>query len=275
MNCKNIVDEVLNGYRDAETSLMGIGKSEDEYKYLYAQKDAYIRTVSDIQNLYKDNEKEKKVLEIGSFLGAVSISLKKIGFWIEALDIPEFYQSEPLRALYEKNGIPFQGVNLKNQQLPYASNSFDVIIICEVIEHLNFNPLLIMQEINRVLKKGGYIYIGMPNQAHITQRIKLLFGKSIRNSIGDYFQQFNRHSNMIVGIHWREYTLTETVELIEKMGFETVAKYYHMDQNQNMKISDFIKRMLYYIPSFRPFFVLIGQKRSEPVYDFWLTDANS
>jgi SAM-dependent methyltransferase len=134
--------------------------------------------------------------------------------------------SSKLKSLYEKNGIPFIGLNLRNSKLPQESNSLDAVVICEVMEHLNFNPLVVLKEINRVLKDDRYIYIGMPNQASLGSRINLLLGRSIHHSIDDFFKQLDKKHNMIVGLHWREYTLVETVELIQKMGFDTVAKYY-------------------------------------------------
>jgi hypothetical protein len=30
---------------------------------------------------------------------------------------------------------------------------------------------------------------------------------------------------MVVGLHWREYTLPETLQMIKKMGFKPVKKY--------------------------------------------------
>ena len=72
-------------------------------------------------------------------------------------------------------------------KLPYRSNSMDAVVMCEVLEHLNFNPLPVLLEINRVLKDNGIIYIGMPNQASLGNCLLLLFGKSIHNSISDFF----------------------------------------------------------------------------------------
>ncbi len=93
--------------------MLEIGDSTGEYNYLNTHKNSFIRTVCDIDNLYKDS-KRRNILEIGSFLGPVSISLKKIGYSVYALDIPEFYQSPALRFLYKKNAIPSVRVNLKN-----------------------------------------------------------------------------------------------------------------------------------------------------------------
>jgi len=226
VNYNEIVQDVIEELKLSSIDILGIGDAAGEYYFMNSTKESYIRTVRDIDNLFKEYKGNPNILEIGSFLGPVSISLKRIGYSVCALDIPEFYQSSSLRSLYEKNDIPFAGLNLREYKLPYESNSFDAIIICEVIEHLNFNPLPVLKEINRVLKKDGYIYIGMPNQLRIQNRIKLLFGKSIHNPIDYFFKQLDRNSNMIVGLHWREYTLTETVEMIEKMGFKATTKYY-------------------------------------------------
>lgn len=275
MNYKKIVHDVIAEYKDSPIDILGIGDAEGEYDYLTSHKDSYIRTVSDIDDLNKNDRANRKVLEIGSFLGPVSISLKKIGYSVYATDIPEFYQSSALRSLYEKNDIPFTGLNLRKCELPYETDFFDAVIICEVIEHLNFNPLPVLKEINRVIKKDGFIYIGMPNQSHIINRIKLLLGKSIHNPIDDFFKQLDRNDNMIVGLHWREYTLAESIRMIEKMGFKITKSYYFWEKGNANIIKTLIKMLLYLIPSFRPLQVVVAKKVSEPACDFWLTEANS
>ena len=115
----------------------------------------------------------------------------------------------------------------------------------------------------------------MPNQSSIVNRIKLLFGKSIHNGIDDFFKQLDKNDNMIVGLHWREYTLAETIQMIEKMGFEVTRKYYFADNGGTSIIKRLIKKMLYIIPSFKPYQVVIGKKAFDPEFNFWLTDANS
>jgi SAM-dependent methyltransferase len=275
MNYDRIIEEVIEEHKVSPVDMLGIGDAIGEYNYLKKHKDSYIRTVSDIDNLCKSERSSRNILEVGSFLGPVSIALKRIGYKVSCLDIPEYFSK--LRPLYEKNGIPFYGVNLRHSKLPYESNSLDVVIICEVMEHLNFNPLPVLKEINRVLKNDGYIYIGMPNQANIINRTKLLLGKSIYNPIEDFFKQLDRNDNMIVGLHWREYTLIETVQLIEKMGFETIEKYYFIEKGHlgvNI-LKTLLKYIVYSYPPFRPYQVVIGKKVMFATYDFWLTDANS
>jgi SAM-dependent methyltransferase len=277
MNYDKIVKDVIGEYKASPIDMLGIGDASGEYTYLNNLKDSYARTIRDVDNMFKGDKSCRNILEIGSFLGAVSISLKKIGFNVCALDIPEFYQSSKLKSLYERNGIHFTGLNLRNSKLPQESNSLDAVIICEVMEHLNFNPLPVLQEINRVLKNDGYIYIGMPNQANLGNRIKLLRGRSIHNPIGDFFKQLDRNDNMVVGLHWREYTLDETMALIQKMGFDTVARYYFQPASRHKSnfLKEVLRKMAFFYPPFRSYQVVIGKKVSTPIYDFWLTNANS
>lgn len=277
MNYDRIVQNVIEDHRVSPIDVLEIGDSAGEYNYLNSLKNSYTRTVRDVDSLYKDERGDRHILEIGSYLGPVSISLKRIGYSVSAMDIPEFHNSFSLRMLYERNGIPFRGLNLKHSTLPYESKSFDVVVICEVIEHFNFNPLPVLKEINRVLKDDGYIYICMPNQASIVNRLKLLLGNSIHNPIDDFYRQLDRNDNMIVGLHWREYTLPETIQLIERMGFETVASYY-FSEKMHMRaglLKTVFRKLLYLYPPFKPSQVVIGKKRLTPATDFWITDANS
>ena len=277
MNYSRVVQEAIEIHRVSPVDVLGLGDATGEYAYLNSQRESYIRTVNDVDSLYKSDRSSTRILEIGSFLGTVSISLKTLGYRVSACDIPEFHESPSLRTLYEEHGIPFDGLNLRHAQLPYESNSFDVVIACEVVEHLNFNPLPVLKEINRVLRENGLLYVAMPNQVRVVNRMKLFFGKSIHNQIEDFFKQLDRHDNMIVGLHWREYALSETVQMVEAMGFETIRKYYFTGgaDTRASTLKRGLRELLYSYPPFRPSQVVIGRKVAVPSYDFWLTDANS
>lgn len=46
------------------------------------------------------------------------------------------------------------------------SDSFDIVLFCEIIEHLTFNPIPMWRQIYRVLRPGGRIIITTPNANH-------------------------------------------------------------------------------------------------------------
>jgi 2-polyprenyl-3-methyl-5-hydroxy-6-metoxy-1,4-benzoquinol methylase len=56
-------------------------------------------------------------------------------------------------------------VDLNNEKIPFASNSFDVVIVSETMEHV-FNNLNLVNEMKRVTKKDGYLFVSTPFQFH-------------------------------------------------------------------------------------------------------------
>lgn len=67
-------------------------------------------------------------------------------------------------------------IDLNNfKKLPFKNNSFDLVVLSQVLEHL-FYPEKVIEEVKRVSKK--YILVGLPNEVALHLRIKLLKGES-------------------------------------------------------------------------------------------------
>jgi SAM-dependent methyltransferase len=58
--------------------------------------------------------------------------------------------------------------------LPYADASFDVVVLCEVAEHLP-TEIPVVAEIGRVLAPGGHLVLSTPNVGRIHSRWHFLF----------------------------------------------------------------------------------------------------
>lgn len=99
-----------------------------------------------------DLRNPSRILDLGCGSGSKCIMCKKF------LPDVEIHGADIL----DNNQIPayinYKKVNLDIELLPYPSNFFDAIIFSHVIEHLNY-PLRLGGEINRVMKKGGKIYV--------------------------------------------------------------------------------------------------------------------
>jgi SAM-dependent methyltransferase len=52
-------------------------------------------------------------------------------------------------------------IDLNEPLMPLAASSFDVVILSDVLEHIR-EPELLMSEISRILKPGGYLLLNVP-----------------------------------------------------------------------------------------------------------------
>ncbi len=114
-----------------------------------------------------------EVVDLGCGDGKFSVKVKeKIGcrkMW--GIDVCD----ESLKKTEEK-GITVKKANF-NSTLPIESNSFDVVVSNQVIEHL-FYPVKFVKEVYRILKLGGYAVISTENLASWDNIGALLFGNT-------------------------------------------------------------------------------------------------
>jgi ubiquinone/menaquinone biosynthesis C-methylase UbiE len=66
-------------------------------------------------------------------------------------------------------------LDLEIEDLPFEDGCFDLVICNQVLEHLK-NDQRTIENLVRVTKQHGYILIGIPNLAHLINRLFLLFG---------------------------------------------------------------------------------------------------
>lgn len=123
--------------------------------------DRFQKVIEELKKLIKDDD---KILDIGCGEGKIWQLFHNVS--VTGLDI----SSENLR-LAQKYLKPIRGNAEK--KLPFPSESFDVVIASEIIEHL-VRPEMLLKEIDRVLIKNGYAIITLPNTASIQMRLSLL-----------------------------------------------------------------------------------------------------
>ena len=111
--------------------------------------------------------KNKKVADVPAGKGQSSLKLKSLGAEVYPLYlVPDFFEAE---------GLECQFCDL-NQQLPLDSNSMDVILSQEGIEHIS-DQNLAFKEFSRVLKKGGTLILSSPNGSSLKSRFSFLMGE--------------------------------------------------------------------------------------------------
>ena len=65
-----------------------------------------------------------------------------------------------------------------NQSLPFKDNSFDVVVMAEVLEHLPY-PNITLGEIKRVLKTNGKFIGNLPLAYHLKDRWQIIRGRKL------------------------------------------------------------------------------------------------
>lgn len=118
---------------------------------------------------YMELDDKSSILEIGS--GPAGIITHLPGNIRCAIDpLEDFYSTVPEYNNYRDKQVKY--ANAMGESLPFDNNSFDLVIIDNVLDHCA-DPLKVVDEINRVLKNGGMIYF--------KQNIYHSIGKFIRN----------------------------------------------------------------------------------------------
>jgi SAM-dependent methyltransferase len=118
--------------------------------------------------------------------------------------------------LAPKFDMPFTSVNCETDIFPYANESLDCVIFCEVLEHFISDPCHALMQIARVIKPSGYILLSTPNVARLENIAKMLNGSNV-------FDSYSGHGPY--GRHNREYTRHEVAWLLTNLGFEAIDHF--------------------------------------------------
>lgn len=107
--------------------------------------------------------------------------------------------------------VGFDHFNMEEARFPYADDAFDVVLYCEIIEHLLMNPVHTLREIHRVLAPSGRLVLTTPNVARLGNVLAIIEGRGVYDPYSG-FGPYGRHN--------REYTVDELIHLLRFVGFE-------------------------------------------------------
>lgn len=115
----------------------------------------------------------------------------------------------------EDHTFTYDSFNLELSEYPYPDASFDMVLFCEILEHLVVDPLPVFAKLRRVLKPGGLLLVTTPNAVRLSNLALMLSGSNI----------FDRYhpQNGVYGRHNREFTVPEFELILRDAGFATVS----------------------------------------------------
>jgi hypothetical protein len=100
-----------------------------------------------------------------------------------------------------------------------ALGPFDVIVMCEVIEHLYTPSITVLGSIAQWLAPGGYLFIQTPNAVALHKRVKALAGRHPYMDLSDGTRD--------APPHFREYTMGELISAGRSAGLDVVHHEAH------------------------------------------------
>ena len=213
---KFIIDKILQFDTKYEHKKSQHIKSDNNYRTFYENQASVNRTAQerifdfnlpdpdsdgkyDIRNRLKEALKvaKGKVLDIGCQRGGYSFNLKNIGCDVTAIDISMGYVKQ---AKEKVSDIQFAQSDAGN--LPFKENTFDTIILSEVLEHVT-DETKVTTEVKRVVKDGGTIFITVPayeddSEEHVRFLNKGRLVELFSECIIEFKDNFNLKSTVMI-----------------------------------------------------------------------------
>lgn len=188
---------------------------------------------------------ESRVIEIG--VGPMSVIAKELAHSrVTGADIDDWQAP-----LCEEFNIDLKICDVQNAPLPVDDESIDALFLLEVIEHLCMYPNDLFDNIYKKLRKGGYLIVSSVNLLRISNRIRMIIGKS---------PLVNRFEKTVDGRnHIREFYPDEMAYYLRKSGFN-IKGIYNFGIPGGGALMSVLLRLAYFYSPFRNYFLIIGKK---------------
>lgn len=146
----------LKRYYSEEYSQSNLSSNDNEGDKPGTNNYFNLKRYEQVEEFIMDNgvKYDSRILDVGCAMGGFLKHLDSKGFI-------NLYGIDMIKAYVDKA----DNENIKVgsvYKIPFEDDSFDIVILDQVLEHL-FNLRLAMKEIRRVLKRGGLVYIGVPD----------------------------------------------------------------------------------------------------------------
>jgi 2-polyprenyl-6-hydroxyphenyl methylase/3-demethylubiquinone-9 3-methyltransferase len=159
------------------------------------------------------------ILDIGAHWLHQSVLYALDGHHVTAADIAITLDDPAVRRIASKHGIRLLVLDDLGSESAFAElpeDSMDVVLFCEVLEHLTFNPIGMWKAIHRVLKPNGRIILTTPNAYALValsrQIPRFISGWGSGLSVADILHVPTRSP------HWKEFSRKEVRRYFELLS---------------------------------------------------------
>lgn len=188
---------------------------------------------------------------------------------VKLLDIGPAYQTFLIRKYFPNFKVDTLGFNnpannLRSNEVHYTCNlnrvnqqwdenikNYDIIVFCEVLEHLYSKPEKCLKKFQSALANSGSIIIQTPNAVAIHKRLKMLVG----------YNPYSLLHEDEMG-HFREYTVQELREMMKSVHLhvDKISLKNYFNNDSTFLNRAYVKSEAFMPPSFRDGITLIASK---------------
>jgi len=178
-------EEIFEMYSEDYFTVSDKQKFHGNYGYISNTENVdYTKSI----NFFKKFAKSGNFLEIGCATGNMLLQMQQNGFDVTGIEI------SPFAAKFGKEKYNLNIINrtfnneLVGGILPY--DHYDLVYLGDVLEHF-INPIESLDNINKILKKGGYVIVEVPStlnliSSHLALAIYKIFRKNIIMKLPPY-----------------------------------------------------------------------------------------
>jgi SAM-dependent methyltransferase len=215
-----------------------------------------LRLATDVDLVVEHVSAGARVLDVGAAPFVATGALASLGYDLLAVDLgPDRFASA-----IDELGLDVRRCDIESEPLPVADASVDAVLFNELFEHLRIDPIFTMGEVLRVLAPGGVLLLSTPNLRSFRGLRNLVTRNQGHAVSGGVYRQYDKLRTLGHMGHVREYTTSETVDFLDRIGFSTESLVFRGGHGRG--IVGLAERVA---PSMRPFFTVIARK--PPVVD--------
>lgn len=155
-----------------------------------------------------------KILEVGAAPFNLTIEISKKEYDIKTPDL----EPERFNEIIEEHNLDVARCDIEEESLPVTSESFDMVVLSEVFEHLRKNPQEVLNKINDSLVEDGLLIPTTPNFYSFENIVNFILGRGIVDS----YEEFKKLDKLGHMGHVTEYTKGELTRFLNASGFEIV-----------------------------------------------------
>jgi len=161
-------------------------------------RESYLRTAKSQVRLIQKHASGTNLLDVGCAQGFFLFSAYKAGYTTKGIEISQDAAAYAIREFgLDVEAKPFE-------ELRFAENHFDVVTLWQVLEHVPY-PLMILNEVHRILKPGGLLVASTPNIEGIPAKI-------LRKRWWD-----------IKRLHLNQFTTKTLMDILQNAGFKNIS----------------------------------------------------